>query len=104
MKQLLRRLLWPSDRWRRIRNLAGLVFLLLAIVIRFELPDVLQRSVASLGLNAFLVFGIYAYEAWRRDRPHTDTYAEPDHLLQHCSDPEWHDAATNWETEFNGGQ
>lgn len=86
----LKKLAWPDERWRRIRNVSFQVYLVDAIVIHY-LPDgAVLRLAALVGLQALLTCGIYAYEAWRRDRPHEDWYSGEEEAIVRCSDPEQH--------------
>lgn len=87
----LARILWPSDRWRRVRNVAFQVFAGLGLVLRVLPVGLAAQAVSLVGLLVFTVFIVYAYETWRRDRPHNDTYSGEGQVLVHCSDPEQHD-------------
>lgn len=89
-RSALARLCWPRDRWLRIRNIAFAVFLVPGLALQF-LPTWLARAASMVGLIAMAVCLVYGYEAWRRDRPHTDTYSGDAKVIVHCSDPEQHD-------------
>lgn len=88
----LRGFFWPRGRWYRIRNLSFAVFAGLGITMKFLHPaELLGRTLGLVGLLTATVCAIYAYEAWRRDRPHSDTYSGQAQVLVQCSDPEQHD-------------